>query len=105
MHILRAMLCTTLVCSDLDLVSFRSYVVGLEHILGVRGRKSCDEAMGWAIHLTHLTHSRVLLQYRQTQCHNTVPLQMCDVVHDGPAFDGVSLCVDEMEVDLRKTKK
>lgn len=29
--------------------------------------------------------------------------QVCDVIHDGPAFDRVALSVDEVVVDLKGT--
>ena len=61
--------------------------MGLEHILDIRGTQQHA--------LTTQRHPAMIRSH----------LQMCDVVHDGPAFDGVSLCVDEMEVDLRKKKK
>lgn len=32
-------------------------------------------------------------------------LQMCDVIHDGPAFDRMTLGVDEVKVDLGEIKK
>lgn len=32
-----------------------------------------------------------------------VHLQVCDIIHDGPAFDRMTLRVDEVKIDL-KTK-
>lgn len=35
-----------------------------------------------------------------------VHLQVCDIIHDGPAFDRMTLRVDEVKIDLKtKTHK
>lgn len=49
--------------------------------------------------------SRVNKTFGQKRERETTGSQVSDVIHDGPAFDGVPLCVDEVIVDLKDNTK
>lgn len=58
---------------------------------------------------TYNTHrknnNKVVFNYITLQIPEKVYLQVCDIIHDGPAFNRMSLSIDEVIVDLRETER
>lgn len=50
-------------------------------------------------------NSRIVLNIFKLHILGKLYLQVCDVIHDGPAFNRMPLGVDEVIVDLRETER